>query len=74
MYNRFNYNNIYRNNQGVTTATTGFSLTHTQNFNDFRELFRRKNKKKKDKEYTEIDDGILPSDEEKDEDSSTTLK
>lgn len=76
MYNRFNYNSIYRNNQGVTSATTGFSLTHTQNFNDFRELFRRKNKKKKDKEYTEIDDGILPSDDEneKDEDSSTTLK
>jgi len=77
MYNRFNYNNLYRNNQGVTTATTGFSLTHTQNFNDFRELFRsKKKKKKKSEEYTEIDEGILPSgkDSEKDEDSSTTMK
>ena len=80
MYNRFNYNSLYGDSRSTTTATAGFSFMHTNSFNKFRDLFKS-NKKKRDreKEYVEIDEGVLPSKEkeekeEKETDTSSSLK
>ncbi|MEM9855893.1 MAG: translocation/assembly module TamB domain-containing protein [Bacteroidota bacterium] len=43
MYNRTNYNPI--NEEVQNTTTTGFSLIHTQNFNEVKELFQRSRNK-----------------------------
>ena len=63
MYNRFNYNTITNTSYGSSTNSTGFSLMQTQGFNKFSELFARKNKKPNDatRKYTQIDEGVLPS-------------
>jgi hypothetical protein len=64
MYNRFNYNSLYGDSRSTTTATAGFSLMHTQSFNKFRDLFKSNRKKrKKQDDYIEFDEGILPSNE-----------
>ncbi|MEM8566640.1 MAG: translocation/assembly module TamB domain-containing protein [Bacteroidota bacterium] len=48
MYNRTNYNPINRNEETQNTTTTGFSLIHTQNFDEIKELFQRsRNQSKK---------------------------
>lgn len=63
MFNRFNnYNNLYPNTQR-NTATTGFSFMYTKSFNNFRDLFKEEEnkRKKKEKNYIEFDEGVLPS-------------
>ncbi len=44
MYNRTTYNPINPNEDNQNTITTGFSIIHTQNFDELREVFK-KNKK-----------------------------
>jgi hypothetical protein len=76
MYNRFNYNSLYGDSRSTTTATAGFSFMHTQSFNKFRDLFKSNRKKrKKDDDFIEFDEGILPSKEkqEDEEESSSSL-
>ncbi len=77
MYNRFNYNSLYGDSRSTTTATAGFSFMHTQSFNDFRDLFKSNRKKRKnDRQYIEIDEGVLPSnkDESEEEEESSSIK
>ena len=77
MYNRFNYNSLYGDSRSTTTATAGFSFMHTQSFNDFRDLFKsNKKKRKNEKQYIEIDEGVLPSNEKDDdeEEKSSSIK
>ncbi|MEM7110118.1 MAG: translocation/assembly module TamB domain-containing protein, partial [Bacteroidota bacterium] len=53
MYNRTNYNPINPNEEAQNTTTTGFSLIHTQNFNEIKELFQRsRNQSKESKDNT----------------------
>jgi hypothetical protein len=74
MYNRFNYNSLYGDSRSTTTATAGFSFMHTQSFNDFRDLFKSdKKKRRKQKQYIEFDEGVLPSNETKDKEEDTSL-
>jgi hypothetical protein len=50
---------------------------HTQSFNDFRDLFKSNKKKhKNDKQYIEIDEGVLPSNkkESDEEEESSSIK
>jgi len=73
MYNRFNYNSLYGDSRSTTTATAGFSLMHTQSFNKFRDLFKsNKKKQKKDKDFIEFDEGVLPSSEKQEKDDSSS--
>jgi hypothetical protein len=76
MYNRFNYNSLYGDSRSTTTATAGFSFMHTQSFNNFRDLFKfNQNKRKKETDYIQIDNGVLPSNEKKQlKDDSSSLK
>ncbi len=45
MYNRTNYNPVNLTEETQNTTTTGFSLIHTQNFNEIKELFQRSRNK-----------------------------
>ena len=67
MYNKFNYNSYTGSVQNNTTASAGFSLMHTQGFDSFKELFSSKNKKSKEskRQYTQYNEGIIPSDNSK---------
>ncbi|MEM9388966.1 MAG: translocation/assembly module TamB domain-containing protein [Bacteroidota bacterium] len=47
MYNRTNYNPVNLTEETQNTTTTGFSLIHTQNFNEVKELFQRSRNKAK---------------------------
>ncbi|MEX2335938.1 MAG: translocation/assembly module TamB domain-containing protein [Fulvivirga sp.] len=42
MYNRTNYNPINPTEENQNTITTGFSIIHTQSFNELKELFQKK--------------------------------
>ncbi len=58
MYNRTNFNRINANLGGEQAITTGFSLMHTQSFNDLKDLFsnaRRKREAEKAKKDLEDD-------------------
>lgn len=72
MYNRNNVNPIDQTMGKQSAITTGFSLMHTQNFNEFKELLqfsRNKSKasstKKEEKEDTTPKDAVLNEDDEK---------
>lgn len=45
MYNRTNYNPITPNKDNQNTITTGFSLIHTQSFNELKDLFKKSREK-----------------------------
>ena len=47
MYNRTNYNVINSNIANQSNITTGFSIIHTQTFNELKEIFKRAKKKTK---------------------------
>jgi len=53
MYNRTNYNPINPNEESQNTITTGFSLIHTQSFDEIKELFRKSRKKALEKRKNE---------------------
>lgn len=76
MYNRFNYNSLYGDSRSTTTATAGFSFMHTQSFNDFRDLLKsERERRKKEVNYIEFDEGVLPSNDKKEKaDDSTTSR
>jgi hypothetical protein len=76
MYNRFNYNSLYGDSRSTTTATAGFSIMHTQSFNDFRDLLKsERERRKREVNYIEFDEGVLPSNDKKDKaDDSTTSR
>ncbi len=65
MFSRNNYNSLNINKQ--TTYTTGFSLSHTQSFDEVRELFSRSRKKKKKQEQQNKikinEEGVIRQDE-----------
>ncbi len=44
MYNRTTFNPINPNEDNQNTITTGFSIIHTQNFDELREVFKRNKK------------------------------
>ncbi|MDH5365676.1 MAG: translocation/assembly module TamB [Cyclobacteriaceae bacterium] len=66
MYNRTNYNALNNSLGTNTSTTTGVSILHTQNFDQIKDLWRREQKKKKEKEENEIKNSqaIIKSDEE----------
>ena len=49
MYNRTNYNPINQTEQNQNTITTGFSVLHTQSFNELKDLFRKSRQKGQEK-------------------------
>ncbi len=51
MYNRTNYNPINPTEDTQNTITTGFSLIHTQSFDELKELFQKSRKKAKKSAY-----------------------
>lgn len=53
MYNRTNYNPINPTEENQNTITTGFSLIHTQSFDEIKDLFRRSREKALEKEEQE---------------------
>lgn len=62
IYNKTNYNTL--NPQLQNTATTaGFSLMHTQSFDEFRELFGKARKNAIDKQNEEEDQENFPGDQ-----------
>jgi len=67
MYNRTNYNPINPNQDNQNTITTGFSLIHTQSFNELRDLFRKSRNNAQQRIEEESDD------QEKEE-SDTSVK
>jgi len=69
MYNRTNYNPINPNQDNQNTITTGFSLIHTQSFNDLRDLFR----KSRNKAQQRIEEDPDKPEEEENE-SETSVK
>lgn len=75
MYNRFDYNNLVSPAQRNTTATAGFSFMYTKSFNNIKELFKGKEKKKsksEEEDYIEFDEGLLPSREKQENQEETT--
>lgn len=67
MYNRNNVNPIDQTLGKQSAMTTGFSLMHTQNFNEFKELLQFSRKKSKEtpkkEEDTTIDEALIEEDE-----------
>jgi len=60
MYNRTNYNPITPNQDNQNTITTGFSLIHTQSFDELKDLFRKtrnKAREQRDDEEEEESEG-----------------
>ena len=53
MYNRTNFNPINPNQETQNTITTGFSLIHTQSFDEIKELFKRSRAKALEKQKSE---------------------
>ncbi len=68
MYNRNNVNPIDNSLGKQSAVTTGFSLMHTQNFNEFKELLQFSRKKSKDqapkKDEAETPDEALKEEDE----------
>ncbi|WP_051052886.1 translocation/assembly module TamB domain-containing protein [Fulvivirga imtechensis] len=67
MYNRTNYNPINPTRENQNTITTGFSITHTQSFNELRDLFKKRKREKEEMEESQSDpeqdpDKDLPGD------------
>lgn len=56
MYNRTNYNPINPTEENQNTITTGFSIIHTQSFDELKELFQKR-KDKRDEEDPESEEG-----------------
>ncbi|MBL6448306.1 translocation/assembly module TamB [Fulvivirga sp. 29W222] len=56
MYNRTNYNPINPTEENLNTITTGFSIIHTQSFDELKELFQRKKEKRATEEDEQEDD------------------
>ncbi len=50
LFNRANQSSVISNSNGTIANTTGFSVTHTQEFDIFSELFKSKKKKKEEEE------------------------
>ena len=56
---------MYGTTQRNTTATAGFSIMHTENFDKLGEIFQPKKKtRKQKKEYIEFDEGTIPTNKE----------
>lgn len=65
MYNRTNYNPINPTEENQNTITTGFSIIHTQSFDELKELFqKRKEKEKESDEEEEQENGEQGQDKE----------
>jgi hypothetical protein len=53
MYNRTNFNPVFNAATSSSSVTTGVSLTHTQSFNELKDLWRSaRNKRKKEAKDT----------------------
>lgn len=61
MYNRTNYNPINPTEENQNTITTGFSLIHTQSFDELSELFKKSRDKVKSDEEEEEQDNTTSS-------------
>lgn len=64
MYNRTNLNPLYNSLNAQNTVTTGASISHTQSFNELRDIWRS-SRKRKDSENTESrennnEEAVLP--------------
>lgn len=55
MYNRTNYNPINPTEENQNTVTTGFSLIHTQSFDELKDLFKKKRENLKSDKIQEED-------------------
>ena len=76
MYNRTNFNPINPTEESQNTVTTGFSLLHTQSFDELKDLFRKNREKakkrsqeNKNEEDLLIDSSVKLPEEKRDEDS-----
>lgn len=58
MYNRTTYNPINQTDQDQNAITTGFSIIHTQSFNELKDLFRKSRKKGQEKRQKEEDNSV----------------
>ncbi len=56
MYNRTNYNPINPNEENQNTVTTGFSLIHTQSFDELKDLFKKSRERSKENNEESDDD------------------
>ncbi|UII20395.1 translocation/assembly module TamB domain-containing protein [Fulvivirga ligni] len=67
MYNRTNYNPINPTDENRNTITTGFSITHTQSFDELKELFSKGDKKRKQNKQDENEEDEENEDDTKDD-------
>ncbi|MGF1638014.1 MAG: translocation/assembly module TamB domain-containing protein [Cyclobacteriaceae bacterium] len=63
VYSKSQFNTIYSNIDNRNITTTGFSLMHTQSFNELRDIFKSSRKKL---EETKEKEGPVPADEDED--------
>ncbi|UII26615.1 translocation/assembly module TamB [Fulvivirga maritima] len=68
MYNRTNYNPINPTDENRNTITTGFSITHTQSFDQLKDLFKKKKKEKENQEEEEDEE----TNQQQEDDSKNT--
>lgn len=76
MYNRTNYNPINPNQDNQNTITTGFSLIHTQSFDELKDLFKKSRDKARQKQKEEDEEdsdqsGLIRQKAIKEEDDET---
>ncbi len=55
LFNKANQNSVISNNNGNVSSSTGFSVAHTQEFDNVKELFKSKKKKKEEEEQKKKD-------------------
>ncbi|MEP2772560.1 MAG: translocation/assembly module TamB domain-containing protein [Fulvivirga sp.] len=73
MYNRTNYNPITPNKDNQNTITTGFSLIHTQSFDELKDLFKKSRDKGLEQtvpEEEEEENSVINSEGIREEDES----
>ncbi|MEL7001239.1 MAG: translocation/assembly module TamB domain-containing protein [Bacteroidota bacterium] len=58
MYNRTTFNPINQTEQGQNTITTGFSVIHTQSFNELKDLFKKSRKKGQERRKREEENSV----------------
>jgi hypothetical protein len=64
MFNRTNMNTAYSTVGGANTVTTGVSLTHTQSFNELRDLWRARKRREKEEQEEKQDEADPNTDKE----------